>query len=275
MTSTHELYAKAQQIRRLLLDMVFRAKAGHTGSSLSNTDILVTLYYAVMRNDPKDPGWPDRDRFVLSKGHGVESLYCILADRGFFALDELQTFCQFGSRLIGHPNNKVPGIEVNTGALGHGLAMGVGMAKALQMDNASSRVFVLLGDGELAEGSVWEAAMAAAHFRLANLTAIVDRNRLQITGDTEAVMAVEPLTEKWYSFGWQTVEIDGHDHGQLLDVLAADAEAAQPRVVIAHTTKGRGVSYMENDPHWHHGVPDAEQFRQACLEIEQEMENHG
>lgn len=274
MTSPRELHKKSQQIRRLLLDMIYGAKTGHTASSLSNTDILVALYYGVMRIRPQDPAWTGRDRFVLSKGHGVESLYCILADCGFFPQDELRTFCRFGSRLIGHPSNKVPGIEVNTGALGHGLALAVGMAKALQMDGSDSRVFVLLGDGELAEGSVWEAAMAGSHFRLGNLTAIVDRNRLQITGDTEAIMAVEPLKEKWQSFGWRVSDVDGHDHGRLVGALSA-VGGDRPHVLIAHTTKGRGVSFMENDPHWHHGVPSAVQYQQACHEIEQEMKTYG
>ncbi|MBO9598554.1 MAG: transketolase, partial [Cohnella sp.] len=201
------LKAKAAQIRIDLLTMIHRAKTGHTGGSLSNTDILTALYYRIMKLDPADPGWAERDRFIASKGHSVESLWCILADRGFFPKEELETFSRFGTRLIGHPNNKVPGVEMNTGALGHGLAISVGMALAAKLDGKSCRVFCLMGDGEQAEGSVWEAAMAGAHYKLDNLIGIIDRNRLQISGSTEEVMGLEPLEEKWAAFGWHVVSI--------------------------------------------------------------------
>lgn len=262
------LQAKAAQIRMDLLCMIHHAKTGHTGGSLSNTDILTALYYEVMRINPNDPTWELRDRFVASKGHSVESLWCILADRGFFLKEELATFSQFGTRLIGHPNNKVPGIEMNTGALGHGLAISVGMALAAKRDQKEYRVFCLMGDGELAEGSIWEAAMAAAHYKLDNLIAIVDRNRLQISGSTEDVMGLEPLEEKWASFGWHVVSIDGNDMESLVNTFqAAPSIPSQPTLVMANTVKGKGISFAENVPHWHHHVPTDEELEQALQEL--------
>lgn len=263
------LKQKAEQIRLDLLKMIYEAKAGHIGSSLSITDIMTVLYYAILRVDPSNPRWEERDRFVLSKGHAVESLYCILADKGFFPKEELKRFSQFGSRLIGHPNNKVPGVEVNTGSLGHGLSMAVGMALAAKMDKKSYRTFTVMGDGEQAEGSVWEAAMAAANYQLDNLTTIVDRNRLQISGDTEEVMRLEPLTAKWESFGWRVVNVNGHDLGMLQEVFrSVPIEKDRPTLVMAYTTKGRGVSFMENVAHWHHRVPTEEEYVQAITELQ-------
>lgn len=268
MLTAINLQVKAAQIRRDLITMVYGAKTGHTGSSLSNTDILTTLYYAIMKVDARNPLWADRDRFVLSKGHAVESYYAILADKGFFPKEELKTFSQFGARLIGHPNNKVPGVEMNTGALGHGLPVAVGMALAAKLNQKSYRVFTLMGDGEQAEGSVWEGAMSAAHYKLDNLVAIIDRNKLQITGSTESVMGLEPLEDKWKSFGWEVVAIDGHDVAKLKQVLsAAPIAAGKPTLIMAYTTKGKGVSYMEDVPHWHHGVPTAEEYGQAMAEL--------
>lgn len=262
------LAGKAAKIRVNLLKMIFNAKMGHTGSSLSNTDILTTLYYDVMQIKPDKPDWEERDRFILSKGHAVESYYCILADMGFIEQDELNTFCQYQTRLIGHPNNKVPGIEMNTGALGHGLSVAVGMAKAAKMDNKNYRVFVLMGDGEQAEGSVWEAAMAGAHFGLDNLVGIIDRNRLQITGNTEEVMSIEPLAGKWKNFGWQVLEIDGHDYGEIKDSLSsAPVEEGKPTMILASTIKGKGVSFIENKAGWHHRVPTADELNQAVEEL--------
>ena len=262
------LAEKAAQIRIDLLEMIYNAGMGHTGSSLSNTDILTTLYYSVMNVNPNEPNWEDRDRFVLSKGHAVESYYCILADLGFIDKDELTTFCQYQSRLIGHPNNKVPGVEMNTGALGHGLSVAVGMAKAAKMDKRDYRVFVLMGDGEQAEGSIWEASMSAAHFGLDNLIGIIDRNRLQITGSTEEVMALEPLAEKWKSFGWQVVEVDGHDFQQLRETLSSiPVEKGRPTLVVANTVKGKGVSFSENNPTWHHHVPSEDELNRAIQEL--------
>ncbi|MDR2391134.1 MAG: transketolase [Planctomycetota bacterium] len=262
-----ELRRKAAGIRRDLLNMIYRARAGHTGGSLSSADILTALYYGAMRVDPANPQWRDRDYFVLSKGHSVEGLLCILADRGFFPKAELDTFCRFGTRLIGHPNNRVPGVEMNTGALGHGLSISTGMAKGLKMSGRPNRVFTLMGDGELAEGSIWEAAMAASHYRLDNLTAIVDRNRLQISGDTEAVMAQEPLADRWRAFGWQAVQLDGHDMEALMAEFRREPARDKPRVIIARTVKGRGVREMENVPKWHHGVPDAELLASAMRQL--------
>ncbi|MGG1314610.1 MULTISPECIES: transketolase [Cohnella] len=263
-----ELKAKAIQIRMDLLKIIHRAKTGHTGGSLSNTDILTALYYRVMKIDPRNPKWEERDRFIASKGHSVESLWCILADLGFFPKEELGTYSQFGTRLIGHPNNKVPGIEMNTGALGHGLAISVGMALAAKRDGKSYRVFCLMGDGEQAEGSVWEAAMAGAHYKLDNLVGIIDRNRLQISGSTEDVMGLEPLEEKWKAFGWHVVSIDGNDMASLIEAFEAVPEVAgKPTLIMANTVKGKGVSFAENVPHWHHHVPNDEELEKALAEL--------
>ncbi|MFC0331610.1 transketolase [Paenibacillus sepulcri] len=269
MTATVELKRKSLQIRMDLLRIIHRAKMGHTGGSLSNTDVLTTLYYSVMRHDPKNPKWQGRDRFIASKGHSVESLWCILADLGYFPKEELETYCQFGTRLIGHPNNKVPGIEMNTGALGHGLSVSVGMALAGKKDQRDYRVFCLMGDGEQAEGSVWEAAMAGAHYGLDNLIGMVDRNRLQISGSTEDVMGMDPLDSKWEAFGWRVEQIDGHDFGQLQRSLSqAPQEKGKPTMLILNTVKGKGISFAENRPEWHHHVPNDEQLRLAIEELE-------
>lgn len=268
-----ELRKKAIQVRMELLKMIHRAKAGHTGGSLSNTDILVALYYDVMNIDPKNPKMENRDRFIASKGHAVESLWVILADLGFFPKEELATFSQFGTRLIGHPNNKVPGIEMNTGSLGHGLPISVGMALAAKRDNKPYRVFCLMGDGEQAEGSNWEAAMAGAHYELDNLVGIIDRNRLQITGNTEDVMRLEPLDEKWRAFGWHVVSIDGNDMEQLIRTFRAVPEVkGKPTLVMANTVKGKGVSFAENKAKWHHHVPSDEELAAALEELQQALE---
>lgn len=262
------LQSKAREVRRELLQMIARARTGHTGGALSTVDILVALYYEIM-----DLGLPDsyragRDHFILSKGHSCEGLYCILADLGFFEREELQTFCQFGTRLTGHPTRHIPGVEVNTGSLGHGLSIGVGMALAARMDCSSSRIYVLLGDGELAEGSVWEAAMAAANYGLDNLTAIVDRNGLQISGPTEEVMKLEPLVDKWCAFGWEVREVDGHDISSLVKILSQTPwRKGTPSLLIAHTQKGRGVSFMQDSHRWHHRVPTDEELSQALAEL--------
>jgi transketolase len=261
------LKEKAKEIRKRLLQMIHEGKTGHTGGALSSVDILVSLYYAVMNIDPDDPKCPERDRFILSKGHSVEGLYCILADKGFFPEEELRTFSQYGSRLIGHPSMKVPGIEANTGALGHGLSIGVGTALGLKLDDRTQRVFVLMGDGELAEGSIWEAAMSASNFKLDNLTGIIDRNGLQISGNTEDVMALECLRAKWEAFGWAVTETDGHDYDALIENLNMTCPG-QPHLIIAATTKGKGVSFMENNAKWHHGAPTAEQLEQALNDLE-------
>ena len=266
----HELRRKAAGIRRDLLNMIYNARAGHTGGSLSSVDILTALYYEVMRIDPADPGWEGRDYFVMSKGHCVEGLLCILADRGFFAKAELATFCGFGTRLIGHPNNRVPGVEMNTGALGHGLPVAAGMAKGLKMSGRPNRVYTVMGDGEQAEGSIWEAAMAASHFKLDNLTAVVDRNRLQISGDTEEVMALEPLAGRWRAFGWDVHEVDGHDMAALTGAFRLPPAPGTPRLIIARTVKGKGVREMENAAKWHHGVPGADLLASALRQLAEE-----
>lgn len=264
----NSLLLKSIEIRRSLLKTIYNANMGHTGSSLSNVDILVTLFYQVMNYKVKDPTWEERDRFILSKGHGVESYYCILADLGYFPEKELDTFCQFKTRLIGHPNNKVPGVEVNTGALGHGLSIAVGMALAAKLDKKGYRVFVVMGDGEQAEGSIWEGAMAASHYKLDNLIGIIDRNRLQITGNTEDIMSLEPFKEKWQSFGWKVIEVNGHDIDELLKAFnSTPKKKDKPTIIIGNTVKGKGVSFMENKAAWHHKVPDKIQLEKALLEL--------
>ncbi|GIN69062.1 transketolase, N-terminal subunit [Bacillus sonorensis] len=241
------LKRKAAEIRKLLLETIYEAGTGHTGSSLSNTDILTVLYYNVMNVDPQNPTWEDRDRYIQSKGHAVESYWAVLADRGFFPKEELKTFSKFNSRLIGHPNNKVPGVEMNTGSLGHGLSVSVGMALAAKKDHKSYRVFTLMGDGELAEGSVWEAAMAASQYKLDNLIGIIDRNRLQITGSTSDVMSNEPLDKKWESFGWSVVEVNGNDIAELVEVLnEVPKTIGKPTIILANTMNitGRKCSWL-------------------------------
>lgn len=268
MKSRTFLERKAAEVRISLLNMIYAAKTGHTGSSLGSTDILSVLFYDVLRLDPGNATWEDRDRFLLSKGHAVEAYYCILADLGFFPKEELSTYCRYQSRLIGHPNNKVPGVEMNTGALGHGLSVAAGMALSAKMDSKDYKVFTLMGDGELAEGSVWEAAMFAAHYKLNNLVAIIDRNGLQISGPTDDVMNVEPLRQKWESFGWHAVDVDGHDVSNLQQAFCSiPANPDRPTLVIAHTIKGKGLSFAENDPSWHHHVPSDKEFEQGMMEL--------
>jgi len=258
---------KARAVRRHCVEMVYRAKLGHPGGDLSVTDILCTLYFGVLNVDPANPDDHGRDRFVLSKGHCTGALYSTLAERGFIEFDVLETYMQPLSRLNGHPNrNYVPGVETNTGPLGHGLPVALGMAVAGRIDNASYRVFVVVGDGELQEGSNWEAAMAAAHRRLTNLTLVIDRNGLQQGARTEDTSALEPLAAKLRAFGWEVIEVDGHDHAALLDVLGAPG-TNRPRCVIAHTHKGMGVSYMVDQVSWHHGIPNEEQYRIAMREL--------
>lgn len=260
----------ANWVRRRSLKMVFDAQSGHPGGDLSATDILATLYFGVLRYDPTQPNHPDRDRFILSKGHITGAFYSVLAGADFFPEEELDTYLKPLSRLNGHPNrNYLPGVETNTGPLGHGFPVGVGVAIAAEIDKKAYRTFVLTGDGELQEGSMWEAAMLAGHRKLRNLTVIVDRNRLQQGMGTEETVALEPLADKWRAFGWHVEEVDGHDVGALLAVLEAPPAARdKPLCVIAHTHKGQGVSFMRDNASWHHGVPTAEQFAQAMKELE-------
>ncbi len=265
------LFKLATAVRRRDLQMIYDAKIGHIGGDLSAIDILVTLYFGVLHIDPRVPNAPDRDRFILSKGHGAGALYTTLAHAGFFPLEELKTFAQPLSRLNGHPDrNKVPGVETNTGPLGHGLPVAVGSALAAKLTDARWRVFVLTGDGELQEGSNWEAAMSAAHFQLDNLTVIVDRNRLQQGDWTEKTMHLDPLADKWRAFGWSVQEVDGHDYALLLDTFSrVPFESGKPNCVIANTHKGKGVSFMEDKVGWHHRVPTAEELATALKELEE------
>jgi transketolase len=268
MLTDQQLARKSLQYRRDVLRWIKHAGAGHTGGSLSCLDILNVLYNRILRVTPATFSSPQRDRYVQSKGHSVEALFVVLADKGFYDPKELETLCGYNSHFVGHPTRKVPGIEQNTGALGHGLPICTGMAIGGKMDAADFRVFTLLGDGELAEGSNWEAAMAAAHFRLDNLTAIIDCNTLQITGRTHDVMDSEPLEEKFAAFGWAVRTVDGHDLAALTDALAAPLETGKPGAIIARTTKGKGVSFMEDVGKWHHGVPSDDEYSQALAEID-------
>ncbi len=263
------LMRKSIACRRRVLEIIDHAGAGHTGGSLSCVDILTVLYNAVLRISPDNPGDPARDRYIQSKGHSVEALYAVLADRGFLPDEELQTLCGYRTRLIGHPTRKVPGIEQNTGALGHGLSFGVGAALGLRRKRCDARVYVLLGDGELAEGSNWEAAMSASHHRLDNITAVIDHNGLQITGAVRDVLGVDPLVERWAAFGWSVCECDGHDIPRLRAALRREPiEPAKPTLVVAHTVKGKGVSFMENEKGWHHRVPKEDELERALAELD-------
>ncbi|HEU5086724.1 MAG TPA: transketolase [Roseiflexaceae bacterium] len=276
MQQAEKLRALATAIRRRDLEMVYNARLGHIGGDFSATDILVTLYFSVLRVNPQRPDDPERDRFILSKGHSAGALYTTLAHAGFFPLDELASFAQPLSRLNGHPNRaKVPGVETNTGPLGHGLPVAVGCAVGAKIDGAAWRTYVLTGDGELQEGSNWEAAMSAAHYKLDNLTVIVDRNGLQQGDFTERTMHLDPLADKWRAFGWSVREVNGHDYAALLDVFEQlPFEWGKPNCIIAHTHKGQGVSFMRDRPAWHHRVPNAEEYAQALEELVLEGSEH-
>ena len=262
-----QLAAKAIGYRRRIIEIIKHANAGHTGGSLSCVDILNVLYNRVMRVTPQTFTSPKRDRYIQSKGHSVEALYAVLAERGFFPQSDLDTLCGYDSAYVGHPTRSVAGIEHNTGGLGHGLAIGVGLAIAAKKDNADYRTFVLLGDGELAEGSNWEAAMAAAHYDLDNLTAIVDHNTLQISGRTRDVCSNEPLDQKFAAFGWRVEVIDGHSIPALTKSLGTRHTDGLPHCVIANTTKGKGISFMEDVAKWHHGVPTDVEYTKAIAEL--------
>ena len=269
MLTEHELRRKSVQYRKSLLRLIRACKAGHTGGDLSCLDILNVLYNRVMRVNPANFKSPDRDYYIQSKGHCAEALFVVLADRGFFPETDLQTLNRYGSHYIGHPTRDVNGVEQNTGALGHGLAVAVGIALAGKMDRRDYRVFTLLGDGELAEGSNWEAAMTAAHYRLDNLVAIVDRNGLQITGSTEDVCQLAPLDAKFEAFGFAVRRCDGNDIGDLLRTLEkVPFRPGKPSLVLARTKKGKGVSFMENVAKWHHRVPSDDEYSLAMAELE-------
>lgn len=245
---------RSRALRRLVIDGLAGGGRGHLGSSLSLIEILRVLYDDILRFRPDEPGWEGRDRLILSKGHGCLALYALLADKGYFSADEIKTFCRFSSRLGGHPEaGKIPGVEASTGALGHGLSIGVGMALAARLKRSDAKVVVVMGDGEINEGSVWEAAMSAAKYRLSNLTAVIDYNKLQSFGLVADVLPLEPLADKWRSFGFAVSEVDGHDVAALRHVFSDEARAAdRPTVVICHTVKGRGIPMAENQPSWHH-----------------------
>lgn len=264
---------RANWMRRRLLRMIVDAGQGHPGGDLSSADILAALYFDILRIEGASPTAPDRDRFVMSKGHCTGALYTALAGAGFFEAKELETYLKPESRLNGHPNRVyLPGVETNTGPLGHGLPVAVGIAVAGQIDRADYRVFALTGDGELQEGSMWEAAMFAGHRGLGNLTVIVDRNRLQQGAKTEDTNGLEPLADKWRAFGWEVAGVDGHDHAALLEAFDRAAKPRnKPLVIIADTHKGQGVSFMRDQAGWHHGVPNPEQYAQAIAELEAEM----
>ena len=269
------LTALSYELRENVIDIIRAGKAGHIGGDMSVMDILVTLYFKEMNISPENMDDPNRDRFVMSKGHSVEALYAVLAKKGFFPLQEvLDTFSKFGSKFIGHPNNKLPGIEMNSGSLGHGLPVCVGMALAGKMNKQNYRVYTVMGDGELAEGSVWEGAMAAAHYKLDNLCAVVDRNRLQISGNTEVVMHHDDLHERFRSFGWNVIDVAD---GNSVDELYAAFEQAKtvkdkPTVLIANTIKGKGSSVMEDKAAWHHHVPSDEEYEQIMKDLKARKE---
>lgn len=262
-------------LRKNVVDMIVEGKGGHIGGDMSIIDTLIALYFDVMNISPENMDDDDRDRFVMSKGHCVEALYAVLAEKGFFPIEEvIQNFSKFGSKYIGHPNNKLPGIEMNSGSLGHGLPVSVGMALAGKINKKDYRVYTVMGDGELAEGSVWEGAMSASHYKLDNLCAVVDRNRLQISGNTEDVMAHDDLLERFRSFGWNVIDVkDGNDIDQLIEAFrAAMTVKGKPSVVIANTVKGCGSEVMENKANWHHKVPTAEEYEQIIKDFAERKE---
>lgn len=276
MLSLKELERLSVALRRETLEIIYEAGGGHTGGSLSSLDILIALYFHAMKYDSGQPDWSERDRFILSKGHSVEGFYCALAEAGYFPKEELKTYGKFASRLYGHPTMKVPGVEMPTGALGHGLSAGVGMAIAGKRSGAHYRVFVLMGDGEQAEGSIWEAAMSAAHYRLDNLIGVIDYNHLQISGDVDHVMRTSSLRERWESFGWVVHDVAGNDIAALVSLFdGLPDNAGVPHLVLANTIKGKGISFIENNPAWHHRVPSKEEYEQAMDELSRKLEEVG
>lgn len=268
------LKAKSFELRKNVVDMIIAGKGGHIGGDMSVIDILIELYFKQMNITKKNLKDPGRDRFVMSKGHSVEAYYAVLAAKGFLDIDKvIAKFSKFGSPYIGHPNNKLPGIEMNSGSLGHGLPVCVGMALAAKIDKRAYRVYTVMGDGELAEGSVWEGAMAASHFKLDNLCAIVDRNGLQISGGTEDVMSHEPLDKRFASFGWHIIRIDGNDYKELESAFFEASETkGKPTVILANTVKGYGSSIMENKVQWHHKVPTQEEYIQIMKDFDEKRE---
>jgi len=264
-----KLVSTARLVRTDILKMLNESQSGHTGGSLSAVEIITALYFHKMKHDPQNPLWPDRDRFVLSKGHGAPALYAVLARCGYFDSSELKTLRKMGSILQGHPDMAVtPGVDISTGSLGQGLSMANGMALALRLDKKSSRVYVLLGDGEIQEGQIWEAAMAAGHYRLDNVCAIVDCNGLQIDGQVEQIMNIEPVADKWASFGWEVFKVNGHDLGEITSAFAKAEEVKQkPSILIAKTIKGKGISFFEGKVKYHGVAPSNDELAQALAEL--------
>jgi len=267
-----DLEEKAQQLRIDSLNMIYKRKSGHIGGSLSAADIVAALFFNILRLNPHKPDWPDRDRFLLSKGHASALLYAVLARCGFFPPEDLNAWGELSCHLQGHPDRiKTPGVEMSAGPLGHGLAVGAGLAMAARLHKKNYRTYVLIGDGESQAGVLWEAASVAAKYHLSNLTAILDYNNVQLDGKVHEIMPLEPLADKWRAFNWSVLEINGHNIRQVLEALDMAAEThSQPTMIIAHTTKGKGVSYMENESLWHGAVPNDEQYNQALAELRME-----
>ncbi len=271
-----ELKKKAVEIRRDILTMLTKAKSGHTGGSLSEVEILLSLYKYKLRFDPKNPKWGKRDRFILSKGHGCPALYAVLADEGFFPKEELGTLRQMGSRLQGHPQLGLPGLEISSGSLGQGMSIAVGMALGLRLDKSPSRVYCLIGDGETNEGQVWEAAMTAAHYHLDNICVIMDRNHFQIDGICCDVKHMVGMKAKWEAFEWHAIETDGHDIGKMMNALdEAEGVKNMPTIIIADTVKGKGISFIENNNKFHGTVPKPEELELALKELDEQLERIG
>lgn len=270
----NNLRALSYEYRKDVVNMIISGGGGHIGGDMSEMEILMQLYFKEMNISPENQDDPNRDYFILSKGHAVESYYTVLAHKGFFSLEEcINTFSKFGSKFIGHPNNKIPGIEMNSGSLGHGLPVAVGLAIGAKMDKRDSRVYVLMGDGELAEGSVWEGAMSGGNYKLDNLCAIVDRNRLQISGNTENVMKQDDQVTRWNAFGWNAIECDGNSFEELEKAFAAARQCkGAPTVIIADTIKGKGSPVMEDKAGWHHHLPNKEEYEQIMRDLEERRE---
>jgi transketolase len=264
-----ELELKARQIRRLIIEMLGAACSGHPGGSLSAADLVTALFFAVLRHDPKKPDWPDRDRFHMSKGHCCPLWYAVLAESGYFSKDKLLTLRKLGSMLQGHPDRRTPGVDVASGSLGQGLSVSLGMSLAARLDKKDYRIYCLLGDGEIQEGNIWEAAMAISHYKCDNLCAILDYNGFQIDGKVSEIMGLEPLAAKWQAFGWHTIEIDGHNMRQILAAYEqAESTKGKPSIIIARTIKGKGVSFMENVVNFHGCAPTKEEVVKALKELE-------
>ena len=267
--STTELEEMAKKLRRHVITMIATAGSGHPGGSLSAADIITALYFKILRHNPQNPHWQDRDRFILSKGHAAPILYAALAESGYFPVEELATLRKLGSRLQGHTDrNLTPGVEMSAGSLGQGLSFSVGVALAAKLDHRDYKTYVLLSDGECDEGQTWEAALSAAQFKLDNLVAIVDCNQIQLSGWTRDIMNLEPLNQKWQAFGWRTIDIDGHDFSQILSAFQAEKIKGKPTVIIARTIKGKGVSFMENNVAFHGKAPTPEEAERALKELE-------